>query len=232
VESSHFVRARTVEIAYLCAREVQIGEECTVTKFRVKMKLQGLELEIEGAREDASLISRNIGDQISALMRPAGAIIEGEMARPRGPMAQIDAVPHDAVAKKSRKRKASNSSHPETEAASAVDFNHSVESYGNPKQEWKTADKSLWLLFVLRESMQMNQLSTRVIVETFNKHFKQSGTVTTSNVTRDLGRLKTKERPAPIGEDTTKSPSEWFLTEEGIKRAKNLTLEALGGSGQ
>jgi len=40
------------------------------------MKLQGLELGIEGSREDASLLSQNIGAQVAGLMAPVSNIIE------------------------------------------------------------------------------------------------------------------------------------------------------------
>jgi hypothetical protein len=54
-------------------------------KFRIKMKLQGFELEIEGSREEASRISQNLGEQMSALLRPAGVIIDGGLTPPALP---------------------------------------------------------------------------------------------------------------------------------------------------
>jgi hypothetical protein len=57
---------------------MQQGVRWPVSKFSIKMKLQGLELEIEGAREDASLISRTLGQQFAGLLQPVGAIIDGE----------------------------------------------------------------------------------------------------------------------------------------------------------
>ena len=64
-----------------------------MSKFRIKMKLQGLELEIEGAREDASLISRNIGQQVASLMQPAGNIVDGELTVDKSPALQIVSSP-------------------------------------------------------------------------------------------------------------------------------------------
>lgn len=198
-----------------------------MSKFKVSLKIQGFELEIEGVREDASLISRNIGEQISSMLTPAGQIISGNGGTRPSKFEQIESLPIINTNPKKNKRKQA-SSNGGSDGGSAIDFQHPPETFGNPRQEWKTADKSLWLVYVIGNVAGAKGLSTKTIVETFNKHFRQSGAITTSNVTRDLGRLKTKERPSPIGEDTTKSPSEWFLTDEGNKRAGNLVLEALG----
>lgn len=70
-------------------------------------------------------------------------------------------------------------------------------------------------------------MSGPTIVATFNKHFRQSGQLTTGNVNRDLGVLKGKS-PSQIGEDATKEPSAWFLTTEGKTSARKLVQEALG----
>ena len=51
-----------------------------MAKFRVKMKLQGLELGIEGSREDASLLSQNIGAQVAG-RRSHGTCIQHNRRR-------------------------------------------------------------------------------------------------------------------------------------------------------
>ena len=50
-----------------------------MSKFKVKLKIQGFELEIEGSREDAGLLSQNLGKQMNSILQPMGAIIEGEV---------------------------------------------------------------------------------------------------------------------------------------------------------
>jgi len=202
-----------------------------MAKFRMKLKLQSLELEIEGAREDASLISRSIGQQMAGLLQPVGSIVDGELPEDRSPPMQIINGSGQAAVKKNRRRKFAPVAGNGEDASAAIDFKHEPEKFGNPRQEWKTAQKALWLLYVCNELAGVDQMSTRGIVETFNKHFRQSGTITTSNTSRDLGKAKAKEKPAPVGEDTTKSPSTWYLTEEGRKRAQQLVAEALGQPG-
>jgi hypothetical protein len=68
-----------------------------------------------------------------------------------------------------------------------------------------------------------------MIAKTFNQHFKQASTIRGSNVSRDLGNAKLTA-PALVGEDTTKHPSLWFLTDEGRNRAQALIAEALAPS--
>src|SRR6185312_7952762 len=103
-------------------------------------------------------------------------------------------------------------------AGGALELHLDLAKFGQPMQVWKTAQKALWLLEVLDQSGLGTSHSAKVLVDTFNRHFKQAGTVTTTNTTRDLGRLKASEKPSPVGEDTNKTPSEWFLTDEGKRR--------------
>ncbi|QDL99717.1 hypothetical protein FLL57_21445 [Rhodopseudomonas palustris] len=197
-----------------------------MSKFRIKMELQGLKLEIEGSREDASVMSQAIGQQIAGMMRPVGAIIDGESTFDSAP-SPVATLPTTNPARRGRKKVNSSSQAAPSEAPKAIDFRHSPEQFGSPKQQWKTSQKAIWLLYVTGEVAQQNELSSRIISETFNKHFKQAGMVQTGNVGRDLGKLKASS-PAPVGEDTTKTPPVWFLTEEGRRQAQNLVGEALG----
>lgn len=199
-----------------------------MSKFRIKLKLTGLELEVEGSREDASSISRNIGQQMAALMRPIEGIVDGDdvLSAPEAAAQAVVEIPA-----KNRRRKQAGAPRVNGEPLKTIDFRHAPEKFGNPKQQWKTAQKAVWLLYVVGESMKVTELSAPMIAETFNKHFRQSGTITRSNVSRDLGKLKVSDSPPPVGEDATKSPAVWFLTDEGRKRAQNLVAETLKPQG-
>ncbi len=195
-----------------------------MAKFEVEFEVQALKLKIKGEREDAALISRAIGEQMAGLIQPAGVLIDGELAI-NSPI-QPPSAP--AVIKKRGKRPRGTQSNNEAQPATAIDFSHDPQKFGYPLQTWKTAEKAMWLLFTLKETTAQDEASGRTLTDTFNKHFKQCGTITVSNVNRDLGRLKASEKPSPLGEDTTKSPSNWFLTDEGRKRAQALVAAALG----
>jgi hypothetical protein len=194
------------------------------------MKLQGLELEIEGAREDAAAISQNIGAQLSSMMQPVTGIIDGETPYKNGFSNSAPQLINVLPKKTRRARQTHSGSVADGENSQVINFVSSPEKFGNPQQTWKTADKALWLMYVLQENEMGTEFSTKTIVDTFNTHFKQSGKITTSNVTRDVGRLKTK-KPALVGENAGSNPPTWFLVEEGRKRAQGLVAEALGGTG-
>ena len=194
-----------------------------MTKFKIKMKLTGLELEIEGSREDVPLITANLGNQLAGLLRPAAAIASGADTSLTPTPAALPMV--DEVKKRKRRVTTARSVDGQSDTVSApIDFRHDPVKFGTPKQSWKTSEKALWLLHVVEQ-----ELSGAVIVATFNKHFRQAGTITTSNANRDLGRLKSKS-PAVVGEDTTQTPPRWFLTEEGTRQALKLVGDALGRS--
>lgn len=60
-----------------------------MSKFTIKVKLQGLEIEVEGTREDAPRIASQLGKQIGGLLQaPAtlasgngSSVLEGEVLR-------------------------------------------------------------------------------------------------------------------------------------------------------
>lgn len=202
-----------------------------MSKFRLRMKLHGLEIEIEGAREDASSISQNIGAQLSSIMQPLTGIIEGETITARESSLPSPRQILNSAPRKGRRRKQASATPGESVGSSAFDFVISPEKYGSPTQKWSTSDKTIWLIYVLEANGKGNEFSSRTIVESFNKHFKQSGTVITGNVNRDLGRLKTNSKPPLVGENATNTPSTWYLTEEGRKKAQSLIAKSLGEVG-
>jgi hypothetical protein len=192
-----------------------------MAKFKVKMKLQGFELEIEGERQDAALISEHIGSQLTSIMKPIAGIVEGEVES-TAPSVQVLETNTDT---RPRKKKKSGGGTPERRSSSAaIDFVLKDNSYGTPKQAWSNADKAMWLIFVLRELGNGDQFSGSQLNATFNKHFKQAGTMQTGNINTQLGKKKT-EAPPRVGEDTTKEPSEWFLTEQGIADVRALIVD-------
>jgi hypothetical protein len=48
-----------------------------MSKFHIKLKLQGLELEVEGTRDDLPVIRRSLGQQFEGLLNPATEIAQG-----------------------------------------------------------------------------------------------------------------------------------------------------------
>ena len=193
------------------------------------MKLQGFELEVEGSREDAALISNQVGKQIAGMI-DVQDIIEGEASEKNSAVEQPPIL-NASPAKPPRKKRSSGPSYTkeDKEANKAISYSHDPEKYGNPSQNWKVLQKAIWLLYVLKEESLGDKHTGLRLVNTFNEHFKQSGKITTSNVNRDFGRAKSKQPPI-LGEDKVGKLGEWFLTDSGIRMAQELIAEALGES--
>lgn len=201
-----------------------------MAKFKVKLKLQGLEIEIEGSKEDIPGITHNLGQQLTGILAPAGAIVADD-SYGQIPPATVAASVAPESKRKPRRRSPSASQVTDVtdKADQAIDWRNDTSKFGTPKQGWKTSDKSLWLIHAVGEQTGTKELSGASIAATFNKHFRQAGTIKVGNVNRDLGRLKVKKNgPAVVSEDTTKTPAAWFLTEEGQRAAQKLVGEALG----
>ncbi|UZN48795.1 hypothetical protein KZ686_13765 [Cupriavidus cauae] len=202
-----------------------------MSKFKMKLKLTGFELEIEGSREDVPLIAQNVGQQLSTLLQPAGAIIEGDgivaSAAP-APLLPGDEVQISSPARRRAKRPRVKSTGDESAEAVVVNWKHDPLKYGTPQQGWSTAIKAMWLLYVVLQETGDGELSAKTISETFNRHFKQAGKILPFNVSRDLGKLKVKSGGlAPVAEGTNKVPSTWYLTQEGIRLAQESIKQLL-----
>lgn len=203
-----------------------------MSKIKIKMKLTGFELEIEGSKEDVPAISQSLGRQLQGLLQPPETILNGE-SHSELPLTSTVLTAQEVssdptVRKKPKKRRTTVVPGViDVDDGGAVDWRHDSSKYGVPSQSWNTANKSLWTLYVVTQETAEKELSGRRIAATFNKHFRQAKSVTVTNVNRDLGRLKLK-RPSVVSEDTTKTPAAWYLTEEGNKHVQTLIADALG----
>lgn len=199
-------------------------------KFKIKLKVTSFELEIEGSREDVPFMTQAVGQQMSGLLIPASNIVEGEIIENK----DLPQLPSEAKPKSRKKRSSRQYSQISTNStlngkgkASALDWKHDPSKWGNPQQDWSTTDKSMWLLYVVHRETEVLELTGSEISTTFNKHFRQSGQISTGQINRDLGRAKGK-KPALVSENTTKNPSAWFLTTEGEKCVQQLIAQARG----
>lgn len=205
-----------------------------VSKFKIKMKLTGFELEIEGSQDNVPEISQAIGRQLAGLMQAPDALLSSATddvrALPAAPVRPADEVRSDSPnrRKPARKRRAISNSGADVDTGEvAVDWRHEPSKYGTPSQSWTTVMKAVWILYVVTQETDVREMSGRQIMLTFNKHFRQAKEVLVANVNRDLGRAKLKAQ-AWVGEDTTKSPSAWYITDAGMKEVQNLIAVALG----
>lgn len=217
-----------------------------MSNFKMRLKLTGLEIEIEGSRDEIPQMTRNIGQQLSGLLAPAAGIVAGEVAEAdRRLAAAAPAVPADATRSESngngrrsgsRKRgKAPSGAAKAPGASSAADavvvFTHDPARFGMPRQGWSTAKKALWLLYAVGEQGGPQELTAHQITATFNKQFREAKQVIIQNVARDLGKMRDRTKNAAVAMDNTMNPSPWYLTEAGRREAQGLVAQALTPGG-
>lgn len=211
-----------------------------MSKFRIKLKLQGLELDVEGSREDAPLMAQRLSQQFVGLIQPAAQLVTGDEGSegampPAGRIAEVaDPMSTRAPQRRGRRKRATTgATQVGTNGSSPIGeepllWRHDTEAWGAPQQSWTTAQKAIWLIFVAGQNTETKDLSSAQITNTFNRHFKSAGQVLKHNVTRDLSKLKGR-RGSVISEDTTGETPVWFLTNTGGEYAKRLVVEAKGG---
>lgn len=209
-----------------------------MSKFRIKMKLTGLELEIEGTREEMPQIAQNLGRQFSGLIQPAAGIVQGELLpsdRRITPSVPVVAPTTDNGSSSGRKRGSRKRKSASGAAAAAagtdsgaapadliVELTHDATKFGMPKQEWSTAQKAIWLIYVVGEQTDRRELTAHQIEATFNRYFREARQILVQNIARDLGKQRARTKDAPVAEDNTMDPSPWYLTEAGRREAQEL----------
>ena len=195
-----------------------------MSEFKIKLKIEKLELEVEGTRDDLPQISQQIGEKIVGLTNP---ILLEEEPEERQPSVMEQDVSQNGISKKKRstpKRKTKKNENSKAGSEEVITWKHDPGKYGSPAQAWSTKDKSIWVMYVIKEVDGTDELTAKQIAESFNKNFKQAGTIRSQNIARDLGKEK-NNKESLIGENTTNDPATWFLTTKGITKAKDMIAE-------
>lgn len=185
-------------------------------KFKIHLKLQGLELDIEGDRSDMPAINNAVAREITGLIQPAAALTNG--AEPPATPLTIEGDVDNGRKTRTRKRTGGSRSSSDSNGQ-AIDFRHDSAKYGNPSQSWSVTQKAIWLLYVLKGIQGLNEVGSAQLLATFNENFKQAKTIHPPHLPRDLGSAKI-QNPAPVGEHK----GMWYLTDEGERQAKELVL--------
>jgi hypothetical protein len=196
-------------------------------KFKLgEIKISGIELEIEDERESATAALNTLQSQLTGAFQPAlSKALLGAGApvidAPVNGQASLDAT---APQKRTRRRAASSAApKPVNEAVpeQAVAFVHDPDKFGNPSQQWNTANKAIWLLWVVEQATEQKELTAPQIADVFNRHYREFGTILSFNISRDLGNQR-KKSPAPVGTDPNRNPQVWFLYDAGKAHAQRL----------
>jgi hypothetical protein len=182
-----------------------------MSKFKIKVNIKEFSLEVEGERADIPQLTGAVKHHLSNLLTPPTALAAGGNSELQQDEKNITPpetnqdIPSRRIGRKPRRSRS------DAPASEALDFAHDPDQWGHPVLDWTTAQKAIWLLYVLEQQQQIKDMSSVQIAATFNKHFRQSKTIQQSNVIRDLGKEKTKN---VVGEDANQTPSHWYLTIE------------------
>lgn len=186
-----------------------------MAKFRIRLKLQALELEIDGEREDIPGITSAVQQQFGGLIQPVEAIVDGRN-RLRGAALSPNPDPPPSKARGGRRRGGAAKGN-DSAAGQPVAFRHDPAKFGVPRQGWTVLQKAIWMLLVIKRSAGPSEIGGSPLAATFNQQFKQAGKLRPNLVTRELGRAKVQS-PALVGEDA----GNWYLTNEGERYAQEL----------
>lgn len=196
---------------------------------------EGLDLEVEGTRDDLPVIRQALTEQVAGLIAPATDLADGEThSRPGLSGATAAAAAAEGARRGARRRPRPTAGGSSDTKEAAIIWRHDTSKYGSPLQTWKNADRAIWLLYVAAKEANVSEMSNGQIASTFAKHFRQAGTIRKGNLSRDLARLKVAQNGnLPwVSEDTTKTPPTWYLTDAGVKQAEKLVAQALGQTPQ
>ena len=199
-----------------------------MAKFHIKLKMQGLDLEVAGTREDVPVMRDALAHQFAGLLHPATELAEGHVTTVvpfSGPTTPTAPEP----TKRARRRARITPSAGHNEATPVV-WVHDSTKYGSPQQSWSNADKAIWTLYVANNEAGVPEMSNAQIAKTCAAGFRQAGPIRANNLTRDLGRFKAAQngKPPLVSEGAAKNPSVWFLTDAGNKHAQALIAKTLG----
>jgi hypothetical protein len=177
-----------------------------MSKFSIKIKLQGLEIEVEGTQDSAPRLAQKVGEQIGALIKPSLLLEAGR----NGGTIITDAPESGDDKGKTRKKKSGGSAKSSTED---VPFTHNPSTHGSPSQEWTTVQKAIWFLYAAAPA---KPASGGSIAKAFNKQFRSAGAIVGSNVTAGLDKEKLKGSSAPVGAEVSDgTAARYYLTEAG-----------------
>src|SRR5689334_14940353 len=118
-----------------------------MAKFRIRMKVQGFELEVDGEREDIPAITNAVKQQLGGIIIPGEVITNGSKQLEQENRGSGD---EEKGGKERRPRNRSGSRSGDGTPTVPIDFRHDPVKYGNPTQDWNITQKSIWLLFVIK----------------------------------------------------------------------------------
>jgi hypothetical protein len=184
--------------------------------FKVTVKLEKLEIHIEGDRELVPEIANNVSHQIAEVIQPSGLL----EAPTDGHNPVINAPAASATPSRRQRRRTAGKAETPGAATTLIDWSHDAGKWGTPIQGWKQWQKVLWLLSVVeQETAAKDGLTPSELEEIFNRKFRASGLLRRQNIPRDLNAQSNF-----FGSVDGK----WFAKQAGKEEAVRLVAEAKG----
>jgi hypothetical protein len=195
-----------------------------MAKFRIKVELQSLKIDVEGSREDVPRLALKVGEQFGKMITPALLLADNG----RASETSKDETSTESASGKSRKKRAGSGG----SKTSAPSVNLSVDpaKHGTPMQSWNIAQKAIWFLWAAKESGSSDPMTGYAIAKNFNKHFKAAGALNAGNVNTVLEKERTKGAGATVGADTNDGTVRYFLTQTGTAVAQKLAKGDTSGA--
>jgi hypothetical protein len=192
-------------------------------KLEIEFEITGLKLRIKGESEDVVERAADVQRRLHGAFQALGSVGEGALSsatQPRTYTVSAEAIKEvEAEAPRARRTTRKSSAAVKTKNV-CLELTHDPEKFGFPKQEWPTASKAMWFLLMLEKQTGHKEASAPEIAGTFNKYFREFGTIRPQNISRDLSALKGKGKS--VNNDPAKEPPTWYLLEDGKKEVENL----------
>jgi len=184
--------------------------------FKVTVKLEKLEIHVEGDRELVPEIANSVSHQIAEVIQPK-AFLEAPTDG-QNPLINVPAA--SAAPARARQRRRTGKAEMPSGATGTTDWSHDAAKWGTPVQGWKGWQKVLWLLSVVeQETAAKDGLPPAEIEEVFNRKFRASGLLRRQNIPRDLN-VKSDYFGSVDGK--------WFTKQSGKEEVAKLVAEAKG----
>jgi len=117
-----------------------------MSKFTIKLELQGWKIEVEGTKEDAPKLAQRIGQQLGGLLQAPAMLASGNANPGTQPLEGETEADGNGTLKKRRPRKSGSGGRMPAEL---LNFVHDPSKYGSPQQVWTTTQKAIWFLYIV-----------------------------------------------------------------------------------
>jgi hypothetical protein len=199
-------------------------------KLEIEFEITGVKLRIKGESEDVVARATDVQRRLQGAMQSLSAVGEGAMgaATPQPsplhlPPAVIGSDGNGGPAA-IRTRRAGVRRGGGRSGGEAIELTHDAEKYGFPREDWNTATKAMWLLYIIEKQATRQEASAPVIAETFNKYFRRFKAIRANLVARDLAN--TQARSGTVANNANESPQTWYLLDSGKKEVEAKIKEA------